>query len=232
MNDILNKVTVIDDLIPSSISNTMKDYLFNVSRFKFLPLGTSQVPNNFFSEKGVNSVFEQFQFVDNVKDHENYFDVSYWHFFSLPLTLALWKLGLTCNFNEIKRCKLNLQTKAPKESINKYNFPHTDFIPEMENELTMIYYVNDCDGDTYIFDSKNHSMEDIKKTPEQYDNLKILKRISPKQGRAVIFPTSQLHAGSHPIKSEYRMVLNYNFQAQTHPSTTQHSNDIAKLIFK
>jgi hypothetical protein len=43
------------------------------------------------------------------------------------------------------------------------------------------------------------------------DNLNILTKISPKAGRLVVFPSNIVHAGSHPIDNNYRIVINYNF---------------------
>ena len=68
----------------------------------------------------------------------------------------------------------------------------------MDNETphyTGIYYVNDCDGDTFLF-----------------DGTKEIAKISPKKGRIVIFDGKTLHAGSHPYLSDFRMVINFNFK--------------------
>ena len=68
----------------------------------------------------------------------------------------------------------------------------------MDNETphyTGIYYVNDCDGDTFLF-----------------DGTKEIAKISPKKGRIVIFDGKTLHAGSHPYNSDFRMVINFNFK--------------------
>ena len=56
-------------------------------------------------------------------------------------------------------------------------------------------YLNDSDGYTVIFD----------------ENKDIKKKISPKKNRVVIFDGMSYHAGSHPCKSNTRMLLNINF---------------------
>ena len=68
-----------------------------------------------------------------------------------------------------------------------------------------MYYINDSDGDTIIF---NESYIDNK--PES--NFTIRKKITPKQGRIVIFPTSLYHSGSHCVDNNVRCVLNINIE--------------------
>jgi hypothetical protein len=46
------------------------------------------------------------------------------------------------------------------------------------------------------------------------DQLTIQQQISPKQGRCVIFDGNQVHAGMHPIATDYRTVINFNFSKQ------------------
>lgn len=93
--------------------------------------------------------------------------------------------------NDLLRIKANLQTQCNFSTSDFYNTPHRD---QPMDHTVVIYYVNDSDGDTLIFDDKQ-----------------IIKRISPKKGRFVMFNGKYFHAGRHPIISEKRIVLNYNF---------------------
>lgn len=103
---------------------------------------------------------------------------------------ALHKLDLSSS--ELLRCKANFQTQIQDKKDNSHNTPHIDHtIPH----YTMIYYVNDCDGDTFLF-----------------DGTKEVARISPKKGRLLVFDGLMLHAGSNPKTSDYRMVINFNFR--------------------
>lgn len=90
---------------------------------------------------------------------------------------------------ELIRAKVNLQPRIPDAKKYHHNTPHLDFSNEDHNVL--LYYINDSDGDTHFFK----------------DN-KIIKSISPKENRLVVFDGNILHTGSHPIKSDYRLVLN------------------------
>lgn len=68
--------------------------------------------------------------------------------------------------------------------------PHRDM---KEKHLALLYYVNDSDGDTIIYENKK--------------TLKIKKTIKPKQGRIVIFDGSYWHSGSQP-KKNIRCIIN------------------------
>ena len=85
----------------------------------------------------------------------------------------------------------------------KYNTPHID--NKFWNSYSMIYYVNDSDGDTIIFNET--SDEEKKKKPEK---LTINERIPPKKNRAVLFRGNYFHTSTNPIDNEKRIVLNVN----------------------
>jgi hypothetical protein len=95
---------------------------------------------------------------------------------------------------KLLRIKCNLSPRVESFRDTEYNIPHTDF--KNLKSKTMLYYVNDSDGDTFFFNNKGN----------------IIERVSPKKGRAVLFDSNQLHAGSHPAKSEKRICINFNFQ--------------------
>lgn len=92
------------------------------------------------------------------------------------------------------RIKANLQPKIEHSNIDTYNLPHTD--ADYDHKVA-IYYVNDSDGDTAIFDNS--------------DNPVIVKSISPKRGRFVVFDGKHYHAGRHPNSHDTRIVVNFNF---------------------
>lgn len=83
--------------------------------------------------------------------------------------------------SNVGRIKANLMlTKDDK----RWHPPHRD--AEHDNYYTLLYYVNDCDGDTLFFDGSDYN---------------IVQRVTPKKGRAVIFPSNMLHCGNNPTKS-------------------------------
>jgi hypothetical protein len=98
--------------------------------------------------------------------------------------------------NGYYRIKANLQTQCNFSHEKFCNTPHVD--TTLIDHMTAIYYVNDSDGDTIILNS-------AKKNPE------IIKTISPKRGRFLVFNGKYYHAGRHPINSEKRVVINFNY---------------------
>lgn len=118
--------------------------------------------------------------------------------------LALPILHVCCaqagiEYNSLIRIKFNLLTQTPGFTENHYNVPHVDF---PEGGKVLLYYINDCDGDTWLFNEFADQQEPAL-TPYQ--------RVSPKQGRAVFFEADRYHASSNPITSPYRYVINFNF---------------------
>ena len=82
----------------------------------------------------------------------------------------------------------------PTPKTKEYATKHVDMdIPH----LTILYYVNDSDGDTFFFG------KDI--------NDGISRRITPKKNRAIIFDGLIYHAGSLPTANK-RVILNFNLK--------------------
>lgn len=81
-----------------------------------------------------------------------------------------------------------------------YHLPHVDLTTPHK---TLIYYINDNDGDTLIFNEKySNNFEYGKKT--------IKKTIRPKAGKAVLFDGLHYHTGSFS-SNNHRILLNCNF---------------------
>jgi len=203
-------VYIIDDFVPE----VFQDYLYkNYSKkawyfldgidgetsYRNKELQNFQIdPNNPI----LDNIEEQFQFVwesfhlaRNIFREEDINPLFFFHYLQLHTNFQY-------NFNP-QRCKINLQTNAPHFKKTSHNAPHTDLGDSMPNHWTMIYYVNDSDGDTLIFN------ETPKYRPVK--NFTINKKISPKRGRAIIFPGDRFHCGTTPIISKARIVANLNF---------------------
>ena len=75
--------------------------------------------------------------------------------------------------------------------------PHIDIV---DDHFVILYYVCDSDGDTIIYNEKVKS-----------DSYTIQKRITPKQGRVVVFDGSYYHTAEQPIDN-IRCVVNYDLK--------------------
>lgn len=112
---------------------------------------------------------------------------SYYNFFYLPVLTILDSFNL--NIDKLYRLRLGLTTTIGKDVINKphidYDFPHK----------TILFYINDSDGDTVFY--KN-------------DCKTIIKKIKPIENTAVLFNGMTYHSSSKPNKYQRRIVLNIN----------------------
>jgi hypothetical protein len=102
------------------------------------------------------------------------------------------------NVKKILRVKAN--TVYKKEEANTIHPPHIDMhIPH----FVFLYYINDSDGETVIFDQKYSSKE----LPE----LTVKDKITPKAGTAIVFNGLNYHSSSAPTINNKRSVININF---------------------
>ena len=87
----------------------------------------------------------------------------------------------------------------------KFNVKHQSIHVDLKMpHLVCIYYVNDADGDTIIFDRKYDGTE------QTYDSdWKELKRITPKKGRILLFNGLMYHSSSSP-KDNVRCIINFD----------------------
>ena len=114
-----------------------------------------------------------------------------------------WKLvepiinSLDKEIIEIGRIKANLltQNNSGKAIVN---CPHVD--RDQEGWHSMIYYVNDSDGDTVMFNKKGN---------QGFDNLQILDTATPKKNTAVLFESDWYHTSTNPVDNSRRIVLNF-----------------------
>lgn len=110
--------------------------------------------------------------------------------------------------------RLQCSFTLPQTTMDgQYMVPHVDW---MFPHYTVIYYINNTEGDTFIFNEKTKlnqqsiTKKELFRLDETLDVKSVLKRISPKQGKAVIFDGLHYHAGSYPLKTN-RYILNFNF---------------------
>ncbi len=116
----------------------------------------------------------------------------------VPLTYRIQEvLGYRIYVN---RLKINLMLPGVKNNPNSYNRPHVDH--SYSYAKTLLYYVNDSDGDTFFFDQTY--------TGSNPGDLKVVDRITPKAGTAVIFDSYRYHASSTPT-ADKRSAINIIF---------------------
>lgn len=84
--------------------------------------------------------------------------------------------------------------------------PHVDmFFPH----YTVLYYVNDSDGDTFLYNEKSPAV-DFGVIPEYPNMFNVSASFSPKMGRALIFNGLVYHSSSLPQLNSHRIAININ----------------------
>jgi len=178
---------VIDDFIDESYQNHIEMFLLNPELQWYFYSATSE---NTDSVNLVNH-YEGPQFVHTFFDY--YLKENSPHLNKILTVLK--DLYKKTNIGEIKllRVKSNLQMMRSNNTEKNFTKPHIDM---NEKHIVLLYYVNDNDGKTFLFN----------------DDFSIKDAIIPKKGRALIFDGKILHASSHPINYETRLVINYDLE--------------------
>jgi len=104
------------------------------------------------------------------------------------------------SMERIVRIRLGLTTSVGKEV---QHLPHVDYY---EPHKVLLYYVNDSDGDTFMFNEMY--------SPENHNSLSnftLKQRVTPKKNRAIIFDGFTYHNSSKPVKNTARYVINIDF---------------------
>lgn len=91
----------------------------------------------------------------------------------------------------IVRIKANLTTRYNMTEKDISDSIHTDH--DLDNYLSLIYYVNDSDGDTIIYDKEG----------------KIANNITPQANSLVYFKSNTNHAGMFPLINKKRIIINF-----------------------
>ena len=136
------------------------------------------------------------QYVEFDDDNDISEITSVYHHLFTPL------LGKACQYlkmpeTEVIQGRSFLQFPLKNIDTSVEDTPHID-LDEGEEHIVVLYYVIDSDGDTIIYNERIKS-----------DTYTEKQRVSPKQGRVVIFEGGQYHTAQQPTKGT-RCIVNYN----------------------
>ena len=119
----------------------------------------------------------------------------YHHLFTPLLSKACQHLKMPQT--EVIQGRSFLQFPLANVDTSVADTPHID-LDEGDEHIVVLYYVIDSDGDTIIYNERTES-----------DTYTEKQRVSPKQGRVVIFEGGQYHTAAQPTKGT-RCIVNYN----------------------
>ena len=209
-----NQVFVIDDFIEKEYQEQIKDILLGQE-----PFDDQEFPWYFIEDvtaagddDSQHRPAMSHQYVEYVNDgDENGVIASDFHDLFVPmLQRAAFKFRMRYVNALQGRSFLQFPTNV-KQSVD---LPHIDIYSR--KHLVCLYYVCDSDGDTIIYNERhedyneNFSEWTVGNVREKVKpKLTIKQRVTPKQGRVVLFDGWLMHTAEQPINNT-RCIVNYN----------------------
>lgn len=185
MND---EILILDDFLPTYLQDFLEEGLYGGGlKFNLIKKTLPDIKDD--------NYFDDEQLECWVKLHNN-LNLDYSHYYLLPLQIGCLDLRRKFNLENLYRAKLNITLNSTSSSL-KTNPPHIDG-PYVKPYFIAIYYVNNSDGNTIIYEG------------EKLNNLTPIKEIEPKKGRLILFDGSKYHSASHPTHTKKRIIINYN----------------------
>lgn len=194
----LNNIYVFDDIIGLDYQNEIKKKLLGEERFPWYYIedvssddsGNQKrggFTHGYVSEQGIES--------------------DYHHLFLELIKKSCSKINIKEVNAILGRSFLQLPSNIKREDVDT---PHTD-IPV--DHFVMLYYVCDSDGDTIIYNEKCNNLDDYDDNINVVKNkiFSIQKKVTPKQGRVVLFNGKLYHTAEQP-NNNIRCVVNYDLR--------------------
>ena len=189
-------ILVIDDFIDKDYQEDIKDVLLGKEEWgdllfpwHYIDDVTAAFEDGNQGRPGLSHVYIEYN-DDNTSDI-----VSDFHDLFIPM------LELACETLEVPSARIIQGRSFMQFPLNlqsdEDDTPHID-LDEGERHIVVLYYVKDSDGDTVIYNERTES-----------NTYTVKQKVTPKQGRVVIFDGSQYHTAQQAINS-VRCIVNYN----------------------
>ena len=111
----------------------------------------------------------------------------------------LQRVGFKFGLSDVKVLQGRSFLQFPVNTDGTIDSPHIDIYSR--KHLVCLYYVCDSDGDTIIYNEREKDRPDGIYTIKQ--------KVTPKQGRVVLFDGWLMHTAEQPINN-VRCIVNYN----------------------
>ena len=174
----------------NQLANKINSFEFD---WHYLPGTVPPEVKQVVSESNSFELYDSEQFIHLLFDQKPL--SPYWSLVQPILESVSQKLNK--QIKEIGRIKSNLLIQNKSEK-NLLNCPHVD--RDTAGWHSLVYYLDDADGETVLFDKKGH---------QGFDNLKILDRAKPIKNTAVLFESDWYHTSTNPVDNSRRIVLNF-----------------------
>lgn len=210
IKNIKDEIIFIENIVPEQLQNSIIETVQGSNHFPWFMLHRIGHPDHYgpgttpkYIDKNITDDVGFFHMAFDGNQHSPYFD-----FFKTVLYFFMEKTNMTVG--NLLRIRLRYTHKGHDHTSSKYAAPHVDFYTGRPYH-TLVYYVDDSDGDTIIFDKIFNPVEETY-DPVLSQPLDELVRITPKKGSAIFFNGHRYHAGNFPINCSSRIVINYDFE--------------------
>ena len=188
------EIIVIDDFISLEYQEKIKQDLLGLENIFPWHYSEDVTAAGDFDSQHRPAMSHQYVEIDDDNDTSEIISV-YHHLFTPLLSKACQYLKIP--ETEVIQGRSFLQWPLVNIDTSVVDLPHID-LDEGEEHIVVLYYVVDSDGDTIIYNERTESPSYTEK-----------QRVSPKQGRVVIFEGGQYHTAEQPTKGT-RCIVNYN----------------------
>lgn len=197
----IDKIHIFEDIISKDKQDVIEKYFSNssldwkdINNTTFLDTHLPQkvLPSKFIKDTSIKSIISEIE--RNVAT----------------------KIGTSINTNY--RYKINLLTSSDYlESRNQKESIHID---RYEPHVSMVYYINDSNGDTKFYKLKEGRILEWTKyiADGEYDRFIEFNSVSPKKGKIVVFDGLIPHHSTYPKMGD-RYVINFNTVINTEPKS-------------
>lgn len=104
----------------------------------------------------------------------------------------------------LERIRMGKFDKSDSGGIHR---PHTDYFTD---HYTLLYYVNNSDGNTFLFKQKAEPAN-----PVYPSKFAVMDSVEPRMGRAILFDGLTYHSSSSPSINENRVAININLMVRS-----------------
>ena len=189
-------ILVIDDFIDKNYQQEIKNHLMGDSLYNdqsfpwyYIDDVTAAFEEDNQGRPGLAHVYVEYN------DDNSSEIISDYHNLFVPLLNKARKV-LQVPTSKIVQGRSFLQFPLNLDSVDD-DTPHID-LDEGERHIVVLYYVVTSDGDTVIYNQRTES-----------DVYTVKQKVTPKQGRVVIFDGSLYHTAQQALK-KIRCIVNYN----------------------
>jgi hypothetical protein len=201
-------IKVLENFIPNYVSDIIEEIVTGDDYPWYYRKNTTN-PNGLYSEgtiTNVSNIKDSLQLIHTIDEEIPAVNPSPWIYNQLHQVLSHACHAADITPVGLLRAKTNLLLKDPNYPDDHFHYPHVDYINDEQGDVyTVLYYINDSDGDTIIFNERH--------TPEPPEKLTVNRVLTPKKGTGIIFKSDYFHASSSP-KFGDRYVMNICFRGK------------------